>query len=99
MDDPIYLHHKMRKLDKNQPTLKAKYSFLMEVVKDFKYTSKEFKKTVIVPKGFLIDGASIPRTLWRLMGSPFMPEFSAAATVHDYLYKKGGTRKQVVRLT
>ncbi len=39
-----------------------------------------------VPNGFQTDGASIPRPLWFLIGSPFAPESIQAAVLHDYLY-------------
>jgi hypothetical protein len=40
--------------------------------------------TIIVPAGFLTDGASIPRLFWGIL-SPFGSYFSAAL-IHDYLY-------------
>ena len=39
-----------------------------------------------VPAGFLFDGASIPRFLWRLCGSPYDSPRIIAALAHDYLY-------------
>ena len=41
---------------------------------------------IIIPKGFMFDGASIPRYLWGLMYSPFHPYVVLAALVHDWLY-------------
>ncbi|MGR3967837.1 DUF1353 domain-containing protein [Pseudomonas sp. 910_23] len=38
---------------------------------------------VTVPKGFITDGASIPRTIWPLL-SPW-GTYGKAAVVHDYL--------------
>ena len=38
-----------------------------------------------IPKGFISDGASIPRFLWSTIGSPFHPPFIPAALYHDYL--------------
>ena len=47
-----------------------------------------------VPKGFITDGASIPKFAWSILGGP-MGEYSAAAVVHDYCYKyKLYTRKR-----
>lgn len=37
-----------------------------------------------VPKGALVDGASIPRSLWSIVGSPFDGRYAAASTLHDY---------------
>ena len=39
---------------------------------------------VTVPAGYSTDGASIPRLMWSLVGSPFDPRFVAAAVVHDW---------------
>jgi hypothetical protein len=35
------------------------------------------------PKGAIINGASIPRTLWSSVGSPFTGNYRRAAIVHD----------------
>jgi hypothetical protein len=43
---------------------------------------------VIVPSGFTTDFASTPRIVWMWM--PKSGGYSAAATVHDFLYKMGG---------
>lgn len=42
--------------------------------------------TVLVPSGFQFDGASIPRPVWSLIGSPFEPAYMRAAVAHDWLY-------------
>lgn len=39
-----------------------------------------------VPKGFITDGASIPRIFWSLIGSPFTGLYRRAALIHDYFY-------------
>lgn len=39
---------------------------------------------VTVPAGYCFDGASIPRCLWSLIGSPFDPDLMVAAAVHDW---------------
>ncbi len=39
-----------------------------------------------VPRGFVCDGASIPRILWPLSGGPFEGKHRDAALVHDALY-------------
>lgn len=41
---------------------------------------------ILVPAGFVTDGASIPRIFWSIMG-PFGSYFDAAI-VHDYLYSE-----------
>ncbi len=45
----------------------------------------EFGWRVDVPRGFVTDGASIPRLLWPLIGHPLSGEFLQAAIVHDLL--------------
>ncbi len=39
---------------------------------------------VMIPKGYRFDGASIPRLLWSVIGSPFEPDLMVAACVHDW---------------
>jgi len=39
--------------------------------------------------GFRWNGASIPRWLWWLVGSPFHPLFMVASAFHDALYQYG----------
>ena len=47
-----------------------------------------------VPRGFVTDGASIPRPFWTLIGHPFR-EYTFAASIHDMLYAIGDcTRKE-----
>jgi hypothetical protein len=43
---------------------------------------------IYIPMGFEWNGASIPRFLWPILGSPFAPEMMVASLVHDYLYSK-----------
>ena len=42
---------------------------------------------VHVMPGFRTDGASIPRLLWRVFGSPYDPDIFPAAIGHDALYR------------
>lgn len=37
-----------------------------------------------VPSGALVDGASIPRIFWTLIGSPWSGEYAQASVVHDW---------------
>jgi hypothetical protein len=47
-----------------------------------------------VPKGFLTDGASIPKGFWWLTGPPNLPRYQRATLLHDYLYRNTiGTQK------
>ncbi len=42
------------------------------------------EKSIVVPEGFITDGASIPKFLWEEIGSPYQPKFITAAIVHDW---------------
>jgi len=35
------------------------------------------------PKGHVVDGASIPKLLWPIIGSPFTGKYLAASVIHD----------------
>jgi hypothetical protein len=48
------------------------------------YEVANTKKTVVVPKGFVTDLASIPRLFWTLL--PRDGVYMLPAVVHDYLY-------------
>jgi len=69
---------------------------LFEVPQDFEYhVGKEGSGEIIkIPKGFITDGASIPKFAWSIIGGP-LGDYAAAAVVHDWLYyKKIYTRKK-----
>ena len=40
-----------------------------------------------VPKGFITNGASVPRMFWWLC-APMAGPFGEAAVIHDYMYSK-----------
>lgn len=43
------------------------------------------KHTITIPKGFIFDGASIPRLFWTVIGTtPFNPKTIVASCVHDW---------------
>ena len=44
--------------------------------------------TIVVPKGYETDFASIPRALWWLL--PPTGKYRGAAVIHDYLYQNRG---------
>jgi hypothetical protein len=58
------------------------------LVEDLYYQDSEFNVNLIIEKGFIYDGASIPRIFWRLVGGKFMPKFQRGAAIHDELYNK-----------
>ncbi|MGN0832610.1 MAG: DUF1353 domain-containing protein [Kiritimatiellia bacterium] len=61
-----------------------------ELAQDFYFNSTvggRWDVVVHVAPGFRTDGASIPRFLWRVFGSPYDPDILAAAIAHDALYR------------
>lgn len=49
--------------------------------------------TIVVPKGFVTDFASVPRPFWALI--PTDGEYVTAAVVHDWLYWNQATTREV----
>lgn len=67
---------------------------LMRLTDDFSYVDRE-GRTWGAPKDMATDGASIPRALWSLVGSPFTGHYRRAALVHDYACDQAhGDRKK-----
>lgn len=53
---------------------------------------KKNLRNLYVPKGYVYDGASVPRFVWSLTGLRPDGEIRAASLAHDALYRsKGGT--------
>ena len=53
---------------------------------DFYSNSLDRVFNITVPALLKVDGASIPRFLWRVIGHPLMPEYWVGMLIHDYLY-------------
>lgn len=56
-------------------------------VGDGKYQVVEDYKDI--PAGFVTDGASIPRFLWRLIDHPFQSDYIEVYVEHDHDYQTG----------
>lgn len=41
--------------------------------------------TVVIPAGFVCDGATVPRVVWSLVGGPFDGPYLPGAILHDFL--------------
>ena len=54
----------------------------MKLLQDFIFTDPDGKEW-LTPKGYSVDGASIPRPLWSLVGSPYTGDYRRASIVHD----------------
>jgi hypothetical protein len=59
-----------------------------ELEEDCVYWTKA-GEIIVTKKGFITDGASIPRIAWSLIGSPMRGKYVNSAFIHDDLYKRG----------
>jgi hypothetical protein len=62
----------------------------MRLLADFWYEEPSGMRWV-APQGSVVNGASIPRAFWTLVGSPFTGRYRRASIVHDVAC---GTREQ-----
>lgn len=65
----------------------SKHADKRKLYKDFKVVLKigSQEHTIVVPKGYISDGASIPRVFHRAY-HPFATESYEGAVLHDYIY-------------
>ena len=54
----------------------------MKLRRSFAYLASDGKRWN-APRGSVVDGASIPRAFWSLIGGPFEGKFRNASVVHD----------------
>ena len=54
----------------------------VQLLEDFAFVDAKQKKWVAT-KGRKVDGASIPRILWTVSGSPFVGKYRRASVLHD----------------
>lgn len=55
-----------------------------ELVEDYSFVRCDGTK-ITVPKGSVVDGASIPQKLWSIIGAPWSGRYRNAAVIHDYI--------------
>ena len=60
---------------------------LMTLLSELRYTDPQ-GAVWIAPAGSQVDGASIPRSLWSLMGGPFEGKYRNASVLHDVAYEQ-----------
>ena len=58
-------------------------------------TVKSLGYSVTVKKGFDFDGASIPKWLWSIYGSPLNGNYVVASLIHDGLYASQKLSKSI----
>lgn len=54
----------------------------MILLRDFWYQDPDGRRWT-APRGSRINGASIPRPLWTVVGSPYIDDYRSASIVHD----------------
>ena len=54
----------------------------MRLLKDITFIDSKNREWK-APAGSVIDGASIPRELWAMTGSPFVGKYRRASVIHD----------------
>src|SRR5437867_2135885 len=59
----------------------------MTLLSELRYTDPQ-GVAWIAPAGSVVDGASIPRSLWSVMGGPFEGQYRNASVLHDVAYEK-----------
>jgi V8-like Glu-specific endopeptidase len=64
----------------------------MQMVEQFSFIDRR-GKTWIAPTGSIINGASIPESLWSIVGSPFVGDYRRASIVHDIACQEATNRK------
>jgi hypothetical protein len=57
----------------------------MTLLTELRYTDPK-GEVWIAPAGSVVDGASIPRYLWSIMGGPFEGQYRNASVLHDVAY-------------
>jgi Protein of unknown function (DUF1353) len=55
----------------------------LTLLSDFRFID-EAMRTWTAPAGTVVDGASIPRPLWSLIGGPLEGKYREASVIHDY---------------
>ncbi|MBB5210519.1 DUF1353 domain-containing protein [Microbulbifer hydrolyticus] len=65
----------------------------MYLMEDFHFTDKN-GSVWLAPAGSLIDGASIPRAFWSIIGPPYVGDYRRASIVHDVACVNANARQE-----
>lgn len=68
-------------------TLERVDSIYYKFIGDLSFENEEFKITI--KDGLLTDGASIPRSVWSIIGCPLTGKYVGSSLIHDGLYSCG----------
>ena len=73
----------------NEPHIEFITDRRIKLIKKFEVEFQDGKDHhyFTIPKGFVSDGASIPKIFWSLGFTPFQGKTLPASLVHDYFYK------------
>jgi len=77
----------------NQPNIIPISNTLYLLVEDWRYEweyDSNISAEILVPAGFIYDGASIPRIFWSILGVTRDGVHRAASLVHDWIYTYDG---------
>ncbi len=55
----------------------------LELVQPYSYEDSDGRQWG-VPKGTIVDGASIPQVFWSIVGGPFSGKYRSSSVIHDY---------------
>lgn len=70
----------------------------MQLLEAFQFRDKN-EELWDAPINAIIDGASIPKMFWRVIGSPFVGRYRRASVIHDvYCVTKSRPYKQVHKM-
>ncbi|OHX63987.1 DUF1353 domain-containing protein [Flammeovirga pacifica] len=61
---------------------------LMILLDDLSFTDQN-NKVWTAPLGAEINGATIPQSLWNIIGSPYVGKYRRASVIHDYFVGEG----------
>lgn len=56
-----------------------------ELIEDWEYKLSDDEPVIVIPKGFIFDGASIPRPLWGLLSPTGL--LLIPGLIHDFAYR------------
>ena len=66
---------------------------IFTLLSDFTMSTSRYKVTV--KTGFDFDGASIPKSFWSVIGSPFNGAYVPSAVIHDGLYASEALSREI----
>lgn len=71
-----------------QPIWNAKTNrYDIEISSDLRFNMFKYGYSVLISKGFICDGASVPKRFWDSIGSPYASRYLLAGILHDALYQ------------